>query len=156
MRISGTEPSLDDIILYMGVIFLYPKRWIQTPHVFILRFGIIILWLGVIFLRWIMTGVIFLRRIMTPRSLFYGGHYSSLHRCRIEFWPHSISTRGVLIQRAVLRIQRIFHVNLRPPRQGSLCYDPSDGYNFEFIPRWIITTGPNSTLNYGPESWFNV
>ena len=27
----------------------------------------------------------------------------------LPVWPHCISTRGVLIQRAVLRIQRIFH-----------------------------------------------
>ena len=52
----------------------------MTPRVFILQVGLIILRLGVIFLRRIMTGGHFLRRIMTPRSLFDGGHYSSLHR----------------------------------------------------------------------------
>ena len=45
----------------------------MTPRVLILRVRLIILRLGVIFLRRIMTGVIFLRRIMTPRSLFDGG-----------------------------------------------------------------------------------
>ena len=55
----------------MGVIFLYPKRWIQTPRVLILRVGLIIQRLGVIIRRRIMMGVIFLRRIMTP------GHYST-------------------------------------------------------------------------------
>ena len=40
----------------IGVIFLYPTRWIKTPRVFILRVGLIILRLGVIFLRRIMTG----------------------------------------------------------------------------------------------------
>ena len=42
-------------------------------------------------------------------------------RCKIEFWPHWISTRGVLIQRAVIKIQRIFHVELRPPETGGHC-----------------------------------
>ena len=42
-------------------------------------------------------------------------------RCKIEFWPHWISTRGVLIQRAAIKIQRIFHVELRPPETGGHC-----------------------------------
>ena len=86
-------------------------------------------------------------------------------RCRIEFWPHWISTRGVLIQRAVLRIQRIFHVELRPQRQGVIELRPLRRIKFGppvelwprvFIPRWIMTLGINSTLNFDPESWFNV
>ena len=86
-------------------------------------------------------------------------------RCRIEFWPHWISTHEVLIQRAVLRIQRIFHVKLQPPRQGVIVlrplrrikfWPPVESWPQVFIPRWIITPGPNSTLNGGPESWFNV
>ena len=44
-----------------------------------------------------------------------------LRRCKIEFWPHWISTRGVLIQRAAIKIQRIFHVELRPPETGGHC-----------------------------------
>ena len=43
-----------------------------------------------------------------------------LVRCRIEFWPHWISTRGVLIQRAVLRIQRIFMPPAWKVRRGHL------------------------------------
>ena len=43
----------------------------MTPRVFIPLVGLIILRLGVIFLRRIITGVIFLRRIITP------GHYST-------------------------------------------------------------------------------
>ena len=85
-------------------------------------------------------------------------------RCRIEFWPHWISTRGVLIQRALLRIQRIFHVELRPLETGGHCIttlrrikfwpplncDPGFSFHVELwpqvlIPRWILT----------PESWFN-
>ena len=86
-------------------------------------------------------------------------------RCRIEFWPHWISTRGVLIQRAVLRIQRIFHVELRPQRQGVIELRPLRRIKFGppvelwprvLIPRWIMTLGINSTLNFDPESWFNV
>ena len=86
-------------------------------------------------------------------------------RCRIEFWPHWISTRGVLIQRAVLRIQRIFHVELRPQRQGVIELRPLRRIEFwppvelwprVLIPRWIMTLGINSTLNFDPESWFNV
>ena len=86
-------------------------------------------------------------------------------RCRIEFWPHWISTRGVLIQRAVLRIQRIFHVELRPPRQGVIVLRPlrriksGPPLNFDpqvLIPRWIMTPGLESTLNVDPKSWFNI
>ena len=86
-------------------------------------------------------------------------------RCRIEFWPHWISTRGVLIQRAVLRIQRIFHVELRPQRQGVIELRPLRRIKFGppvelwprvLIPRWIMTLGINFTLNFDPESWFNV
>ena len=86
-------------------------------------------------------------------------------RCRIEYWPHWISTRGVLIQRAVLRIQRIFHVELRPQRQGVIELRPLWRIKFGppvelwprvLIPRWIMTLGINSTLNFDPESWFNV
>ena len=86
-------------------------------------------------------------------------------RCRIEFWPHWILTRGVLIQRAVLRIQRIFYVELRPQRQGVNELRPLRRIKFGppvelwprvFIPRWIMTLGINSTLNVDPESWFNV
>ena len=86
-------------------------------------------------------------------------------RCRIEFWPHWILTRGVLIQRAVLRIQQIFHVELRPPRQGVIVLRPLRRIKFGppvelwprvLIPHWIMTPGLNSTLNFDPESWFNV
>ena len=98
-------------------------------------------------------------------------------RCRIEFWPHWISTRGVLIQRVVLRIQRIFHVELRPPRQGVIVLrplrrikfgpplncDPGSCLHVElwpqvFIPRWILTPSHDSTLNCDPGFWsqFNV
>ena len=44
-----------------------------------------------------------------------------MRRCKIEFWPHWISTRGVLIQRAAIKIQQIFHVELRPPETGGHC-----------------------------------
>ena len=86
-------------------------------------------------------------------------------RCRIEFWPHWISTRGVLIQRAVLRIQRIFHVELRPPKTGGHCittpptdkiWTPLNCNPQVLIPRWIMTPGLDSTLNVDPESWFNI
>ena len=72
-------------------------------------------------------------------------------RCRIEFWPHWISTRGVLIQRAALRIQRIFHVELRPLETGGHCITtpPTDKIK---TPRWIVTPGLYSTLNYDPRS----
>ena len=65
-------------------------------------------------------------------------------RCRIEFWPPWISTRGILIQRAVLRIQRIFHVELRPPEIGGHCittlrrikfWPPVELWARVFIPR---------------------
>ena len=71
---------------------------------------------------------------------------STLHRgrCRIEFWPHWISTRGVLIQRAVLRIQRIFHVELRPPKQRFIVLRPLR--RIKFRPQ----------LNCDPWSWFHV
>ena len=49
------------------------------------------------------------------------GYVKSKSRCKIEFWPHWISTRGVLIQRAAIKIQRIFHVELRPPETGGHC-----------------------------------
>ena len=65
-------------------------------------------------------------------------------RCRIEFWPHWILTRGVLIQRAVLRIQQIFHVELRPPRQGVIVLRPLRRIKF----------GP--PLNCDPGSWFHI
>ena len=72
-------------------------------------------------------------------------------RCKIEFWPHWISTRGVLIQRAVLRIQRIFHVELRPPETGGHCITtpPTDKI---WTPRLIVTLGLDSTLNFDPRS----
>ena len=59
-------------------------------------------------------------------------------RCKIEFWPHWISTRGVLIQRAAIKIQRIFHVELRPPETGGHCImtPPTDKI---LTPRWIVT-----------------
>ena len=59
-------------------------------------------------------------------------------RCKIEFWPHWISTRGVLIQRAAIKIQRIFHVELRPPEPGGHCITtpPTDKI---LTPRWIVT-----------------
>ena len=43
---------------------------------------------------------------------------------RIESGPHWISTRGVLIRQAVLKIQQIFHVELwhPTPRQGGFYY----------------------------------
>ena len=65
-------------------------------------------------------------------------------RCRIEFWPRWISTLGVLIQRAVLRIQRIFHVELQPPETGGHCITtpPTDKI---WTPRWIVTPGLDST-----------
>ena len=76
-------------------------------------------------------------------------------RCRIEFWPHGISTRGVLIQRAVLRIQRIFHVELRPPETGGHCITtpPTDKI---WTPVELWPPGLDSTLNYDPRSWFYV
>ena len=86
-------------------------------------------------------------------------------RCRIEFWPHWISTRGVLIQREVLEIQRIFHVELRPLETGGHCittpptdkiWTPVELWPRVSIPRWIMTPGLNFTLNCDPESWFNV
>ena len=86
-------------------------------------------------------------------------------RCRIEFWPHWISTRGVLIQRVVIRIQLLFHVELRPPETGGHCITtprrikfgpPIELWPRVFIPRWIMTPGLNSTLNCDPKTWFNV
>ena len=80
---------------------------------------------------------------------------NNLRRCRIEFWPHWISTRGVLIQRAVLRIQRIFHVELRPPETGGHCITtpPTDKI---LTPVEMWPPGLDSTLNYDPRSWFHV
>ena len=79
-------------------------------------------------------------------------------RFRIEFWPHWISTRGVLIQRVVLRNQRIFHVELRPPRQGVIVLLPLRRIKFAFDIElcWIMTPGLDSTLNYDHRSEFNV
>ena len=103
-------------------------------------------------------------------------------RCSIEFWPHWISTRGVLIQRAVLRIQRIFHVEFRPPPppprdrgvivlrplrrikfRPPLNCDPGSWFHVELwpqvlIPCWMLTPSHDSTLNYDPGlgSQFNV
>ena len=106
--------------------------------------------------------------VTTPKPHLRSRHPSVIKynkACRIEFWPHWISTRGVLIQRAVLRIQRIFHVELRPQRQGVIELRPLRRIKFGppvelwtrvFIPRWIMTLGINSTLNFDPESWFNV
>ena len=102
--------------------------------------------------------------VLTPICYVYVAVTRSC-RCRIEFWPHWISTRGVLIQRAVLKIQRIFHVELRPQRQGVIELRPLRRIKFGppvelwprvLIPRWIMTLGINSTLNFDPESWFNV
>ena len=63
-------------------------------------------------------------------------------RCKIEFWPHWISTRGVLIQRATIKIQQIFHVELRPPETGGHCITtpPTDK----------ILTPPPPLLNCDP------
>ena len=68
-------------------------------------------------------------------------------RCRIAFWLLWILTRRVLIQWAVIRSQRIFHVDLRPPpppRQGVCLLRP--------LPR--IKFGP--PLNCDPGSSFHV
>ena len=74
-------------------------------------------------------------------------------RCRIEFWPHWISTRGVLIQRAVLRIQRIFHVELRSLGGHCITPPPTDKI---WTPVELWPPGLDSTLNYDPRSWFHV
>ena len=47
-------------------------------------------------------------------------------RCKIEFGFHGISTYGVLIQQAMLKIQQIFHVEYWPRDRRSLYYDPYD------------------------------
>ena len=63
--------------------------------------------------------------------------------------------RVVLIQRAVLRIQRIFHVELRPPETGGHCITtpPTDKI---WTPVELWSPGLDSTLHYDPRSWFNV
>ena len=59
---------------------------------------------------------------LSPATIYAGNIVCHGHcRCKIEFWPHWISTRGVLIQRAAIKIQRIFHVELRPPETGGHC-----------------------------------
>ena len=56
-----------------------------------------------------------------------------VRRCRIEFGPHWISTRGprrrVLIQQAVLKIKRVLRWIMTPLLRdmGSLYYDLNDG-----------------------------
>ena len=101
------------------------------------------------------------RKASTALSLAKQSHC----RWRIEFWPRRISTGGVLIQRAVLRIQWIFHVEFRPPRQGVIVLRPLRRIKFGpllncdpevLIPRWIMTPGLDSTLKFYPESWFNI
>ena len=69
----------------------------------------------------------------------------------LNFDPIEFRPVGVFIQRAVLRIQRIFHVELRPPKQGGQCITtpPTDKI---WTPRLIVTPGLDSTLNYDPRS----
>ena len=86
--------------------------------------------------------------------------------CRIEFWPRWISTRGVLIQRAVIRIQRFFRVELRPPETGGHCITTPRRIKFgpplncypgslfhvalwpqALIPRYIVTPRHDSMFN---------
>ena len=70
-------------------------------------------------------------------------------RCRIELWPHWISTRGVLIQRAVTRV--------RIPRQNvTRVIIPHWIVTRVKILRWNVTPAHNSTLNCDPRSWFHV
>ena len=90
----------------------------------------------------------------------------------ILFWPHWISTLGLLIQRAVLGIQRIFHVELRPPPPpetgvivlrpyrritfwSPLNRDHGSGFHFKLwhralLPFSILTPSHHSTLNWDP------
>ena len=69
------------------------------------------------------TITVFGHVVALRHSQRYFSHMRGKHmcRCKIEFWPHWISTRGVLIQRAAIKIQRIFHVELRPPETGGHC-----------------------------------
>ena len=89
----------------------------------------------------------------TPSAIRPGLAFSrAVHsRCRIEFWPHWISTRGVLIQRAVIRIQRVFSCWIATPRdRGSLHNDPST--DKIWTPNWIVTPG----LLFHVELWPQV
>ena len=56
-------------------------------------------------------------------------------------------------------------LNCDPPRQGVIVLRPLRRIKFgpplncnpqALIPRWIMTPGLDSTLNYDPESWFNI
>ena len=111
------------------------------------------------------SGVAIQLQTLQPKAIYMYvhcyGHPPPPSRCRIEFWPHWISTRGILIQRAVLRIQRIFHVELRPQRQGVIELRPLRRIKFGppvelwprvLIPRWIMTLGQNSTSKCDPGS----
>ena len=93
--------------------------------------------------------------LVYPRYAPSSEHIQIRFRCRIEFWPHWISTRGVLIQRTVIRIQRFFEFCITTPRRIKFG-PPIELWPRVFIPRWIMTPGLNSTLNCDPETWFYV